>query len=720
MDDKKLTESEWPNKVDELYKQGEDWQTRKEIIINLNYYLGNQWIGWNSSTKSVQALPQADGQERITHNVLQPRVLTKLSKQTKNRIKYDVTPDTNDQNRIEIAKAATKFLHYWWDTEEMDLKTRDIFLNGNVKGYCAAKVYFDGEAGTDITPQEGEPGYEEDMKPIFTGEIRCEIVDPLALSIDPAATTENEIRWWVERKPRDVDYVKMKYGKEVTPDENVDFAPSLNSSDSNRLGVGDSKKNKHMVMVYELWYKPCKKYPKGLKVTATNKELLDMDENAGESPYFLFGDIPIPGSPKYKSFLESMRPIQRGLNVALTMFATNLKKMGATKWLVPLGSNIDEEELNDEISGIIHYNATAGGKVERASGADIPNGFDRIIEYYNRLIDDMSGAREVSQGRLPAGLDTASGLQLMVEQENEKMAVNSQNYERGMKKLLKRVLRLMKRHYTEERLARILGPDDEIELVSFTGSDLSGEEDINVVQGSSLPEMKSAQQDRIMSLWQAGAIVRKDGTPDPDTFLRMLGMGDSTELFEMHQLDENNAKMENKEFEEAMDNPQLAPILEQYMMQQQAYQMAIQETQAAGLTPEQFGYQKPQPIPGMPKVWDSDDHEVHIYQHNLFRKSSVYRKQLTPEMQAMVDTHIAEHDQALMAPIIAQQQQEQAMMQEQADQQKEQQAAQSQEADKAHQRQVEMKQMDHTMNMQREQVKANTALQAASMRGGSG
>ncbi|MGQ7145510.1 hypothetical protein ACUOA8_40410, partial [Escherichia sp. SS-MK2] len=89
-------------------------------------------------------------------------------------------------------------------------------------------------------------------------------------------------------------------------------------------------------------------------------------------------------------------------------------------------------------------------------------------------------------------------------------------------RLLQRVLLLMKKHYTEERMARILGPDNDIELVSFRGSDLSGGEDMNIVQGSSLPEMKSAQQDRIMTLWDKGAIVKKDGSPDPQALLKLM------------------------------------------------------------------------------------------------------------------------------------------------------------------------------------------------------
>ncbi|WP_339317929.1 phage portal protein [Paenibacillus sp. FSL R10-2734] len=696
----KLTESEWISKVDEMLKTGEDNSTRKQILINLNYYLSNQWIGWDGASRTVRALPH-DGQERITHNVIQPRVMTKLAKQTKNRIKYDVTPDTADQTRIEIAKAATKFIHAWWDTEDMDLKTRDIFLNGNVKSYCAAKVFFDSESGDDIRPSEGDPGYEEwkeaGENPLNTGEIKLRVCDPLTLYIDPSATTDDEIRWIVEEKPRDIDYVNDKYGKEVTADETVTYAPSFDISG----GSNDTtRKNKNMVMVRELWMNPCKKYPKGLKVTTTRTEFLDIDENAGDSPYILFGDIPIPGSVKYKAFIESMLPIQRGLNIALTMFSTNMKKMGATKWSVPLGSGVDEEDLNDEISGIIYYNAASGGEVKRIPGADVPNGFDRIIEYYNRLIDDMSGAREIATGSLPAGLDTASGLQLMVEQENEKMAVNSQNYERGMKKVLKRVLRLMKKHYTEERMSRILGPDNEIELVSFMGSDLSGEEDINIVQGSSLPEMKSAQQDRIMTLWNAGAIVTKEGAPDPSTFLKMMGLGDSTELFEQNQLDENKSKMENKTFLKMAEDEQVQMMLQA----QQKFMQAQQE----GFDPSQMGMQPPPPIPGAPIVRDFYDHEIHIYNHNILRKSSDYEG-LPPAMQQLIDAHVAEHEAALQEPIIAQQQAE-------AEAQQAEQESKSNEASAQHDRALELKSMDNQSKVQSEQIKSQTALQAAGMR----
>src|SRR5690348_4360001 len=142
--------------VDQKIQDSNEWAHRRQMVINTNYYNDNQWIGWDNNARTVTAIPKQPNEERITHNVIKPRVMTKLSKQTKNRLTYDVAPDTNDDERIEAAKGATKYVHYWWEQEEMDLATRDIFLNNNIKGYCAVKVVFDTSQGDDITPDEDE------------------------------------------------------------------------------------------------------------------------------------------------------------------------------------------------------------------------------------------------------------------------------------------------------------------------------------------------------------------------------------------------------------------------------------------------------------------------------------------------------------------------------------------------------------------------------------
>jgi hypothetical protein len=695
--------------VDQKIQDSNEWAHRRQMVINTNYYNGNQWITWDNNARVARVAPTQPNEERITHNVIKPRVMTKLSKQTKNRLKYDVAPDTNDDERIEAAKGATKYVHYWWEEQEMDLKTRNIFLNNNVKGYCAAKVVLDTDQGDDITPDDDEAeslGMDE-VKPTKTGKVTCRICDPLTLYIDPAATTDDEIRWIIEEKPKDVDYIEQEYGKVVLPDENISYTQNY---DANNYGSSQQVKlNQHMAMVREMWMAPCKKYPNGLKVTCTKNVLLDRDENAGEIPYTIFGDIPIPSSVRYDAFIKDMLPIQRNLNIALSMFAINMKRMGNNMWFIPTGSGVDEEELANEQGGFIHYNAMSGAAPSRPEAPDMPSFFDRLIEHYNQLIDDMSGAREITAQRLPAGLDTSSGLSLMVEQENEKLAVPMNNYEQGMKKVLNRVLKLLKKHYTEERLGRIVGEDGQIETISFMGSDLSGGEDIRIVQGSSLPDMKSAQQDRIMGMWNAQMIVNKQGMPDAERAMRALNLGDSTVLLDQDELDEDKAKMENHFFSEMQEKPETFKLLSGYM---QAKQKAEQINQAIQQHPENGQHGDPseimEPIPkppkGIPLVRDFQDHAVHLYNHNNFRKCEDY-DDLPDEMQQLVDAHVKEHE-AMM-----QQSQQQAQS---ADPN----AQAMQEKTQAIQQQNDLKQQELQLNSQTTQAKTQAELQKQQMQVG--
>lgn len=652
MEERPKSDSEWISYVAGRVQEATNWIERRQMIVNLNYYVGNQWIIWNNSQRQVQTAPNPSNQERITHNILAAKVLAKLAKQIKNRIKYDVAPDSNSQDRIETAKAATKYISVWWDEVEMDLKTRDLHLNNNVKGWCALKVIFDNQKGDDITPDNTDA----EGNRIYTGVITCTLCDPLGLYVDPAATTDEEIRWIVEEKPKDIDYIYAKYGVKVSAEPNINYMSNYDALQTNSSGLSTQstmKKTPNMALVREMWIAPCKEHPKGAKITCTQGTFLDFDDEAGDLPYFIFGDTPVPNTVKYRSFIQDMLPVQRTINIAKTMMATHMKRMGNSMWAIPMGSDVDEETLTNDEGGMFYFNGS-NGQPMRVAPNDIPSFFDRIIALMQRDIDDMSGVRELSGNAIPAGLDTASGLALMVEQENEKLAVTSQSYERQMKRLLRRVLQLMRKHYTEERQAKILGENNEIEIISFNGSDLSGHEDIDIVQGSTLPEMRSAQEDRIMMLWRSNAIVDDNGVPDTRKLLKLMGMGSSKELYEMDMLDENKAKLENKQFEGLIDPRTFQVVMNITQQREQIKQMQQQqamEAQNQGIPPDAIASMT-QPLPPPPEfvpyVRDFQNHQIHVHNHNLFRKTSDYEHLPFPAQQ-LVDKHIAEHEAMMKA-----------------------------------------------------------------------
>lgn len=664
------------DKVEQLFKSAENWQDLRQQLVNINFYEGNQWIAWDRATKQIKPLPKEDGITRVVRNKIRHRVQSLLSKHLKSKIKYHVTPASREQKDIDAAKAGNKFLDVLWNELDFTTKTREIFLYGLVQKRAWLKTWFDAEAGEDISPvpEDGDifdDWVENGANPIYKGEIRAKVCDPLTVFADPSAKTEDEIRWIVEKYGQDVDEIEERYGKKVTPDKNV-FSYRYTLSSEERPKV------ENMATVYELWMKPCKKYPDGAMVVMCNGQIIYENYESGELPYELFGYIPVPGSLLYDAIVTDLIDPQKEINTIRSMISTTARKMGNSIWTNPIGSSVDEDDLTNEISQVLNYIPVNGAKPERVPAPEIPSYFANELAHNAVDFDDMSGAREISQGRLPAGLDTASGLALMVEQENEKMAVASQNYEQGMKKVMKRLLRLAKKHYTEERQLRLLGEGSEVEVFSFNGSDLTGEEDINIVQGSSLPELKAAQQDRIMSLWGAGAILDDDGNPDHKKLLRLMGMGDSNELFEQDIHDINNAKMENKQFEDMAKDEEVMKALQEWMQL------------------SQLGDVEPPPI-DLPRIWESDEHSIHIREHNIFRKTLRYR-QLPEVIRGLVDAHFNEHVQALQAPIMEQQQ---MMMQQQ---------------EKEQQEKLAMKQLDQQASLQKEQMKAETQIAIAAIR----
>jgi hypothetical protein len=141
-------------------------------------------------------------------------------------------------------------------------------------------------------------------------------------------------------------------------------------------------------------------------------------------------------------------------------------------------------------------------------------------------------------------------------------------------------------------------------------------------------------------------------------------MGDTEAVFEMKQLDENKAKSENKDFQKYAEDENTMKALQQYQMQMQQYQAAVQQLAQAGGDPSQL--QPPQLTVSLPPVRDFQDHDTHIYFHNMFRKSSDYEK-LPPVIQQILDEHVNQHLQFIQAPMQqqAQMQQEQIMMDKQ-------------------------------------------------------
>lgn len=679
--------------VKDKAEEATNWAILRQIQINRAFYNSQQWIKYDGTNKRVYVPEPRPGEKRLTFNKIKPAVLTLLSKLCKNRVKLEVKPDTNDTERIEVAKAGFKYLGYQWDENSMDTITRRLKFHMLLDGFPALKVYIDKSKGDDIDLSGLEDDEEIENMPTKTGKIITQVIDQLSYKVDPTAEAIEEIKWVIEERPMDVEEIEDIWGVEVEPESNITMNQSF------EFGVtSDKKKYKNHAMVRDYWEFPCSKYPNGRRIVVAGDQELEKSDDPGEHPYIFFPAIPIPGTAIASGIVNDMTTPQKSYNIKRTAEAKILEEMGNPMWLKPEGA-VDDDELTNEIGGIVHYTPLNGFKPERVQGTSVDAGWQNAMERDEADIEDISGAHEISQGATPKGNNTLGGLQLQVEQDETKLALLVQSYEDGIKKWGEKVLRLIKNHFPEEQQLSIVGENGQIEAFTFSGADLTGGEVVDVVPGSSMPTLKAVQDEKIMAMWGAGMFNDpRTGSPDVRKVVRMLGESIAVEYFDDTEQDENKALMEGRAWLNAAKDEQTVAAIAEYQQNMQAYQqqaqeMAMQGVDVAAILPP------PQMPVKLPIVRDFYDHETHIIVHNRFRKTNEY-DEMPPEMQMIIDQHVAEHQQYLMAPQIEAQQQQQAEQQAQAE-------AQAQESDKERQFQAESKQQDHNNKLEQELVKGN-------------
>lgn len=683
--------------VDERKEAATNWRVIKQIQVNRSFFRGDQWISWDAVKRTVFVPPMDASERRYTYNKIKPLILTLLAKLTKNQAQLEVLPDTNDDDRIEIAKAGYKYLKYQWHEDRMNHKTNRLKLHMLIDGMPALKVFADKSKGETIPIEIDEDlaaELEIDQMPSKTGKICTLVVDQMQLYIDPSAEDIEDIRWVVHEFPKDVDDIEAEYGVEVEA-EDIQMRTSFDLT----FNTDAKKRFINHAMVREYWEWPSAKYPNGRKITTAGGQLLDHSEEPGENPWIFFPMIPNLGSAIADGYVKDLTTPQMSYNIKRTAEAKTLEEMGSGKWLVPINSIEDEGEITDEIGGIVHYTPVQNHKPNRENGIEPGNGWQNAMQRDESDMEDISGVREVSQGSVPSGVDTYGGLQLLVEQDETRLAIAVQSYEEGIKKWGEKVLRLVKKHFPEEQQLRIVGENGEIEAIEFSGADLSGNEVVDVVPGSSMPEVRAVKEAKIFQMWSAGMFQDpRTGVADIRKVTRLLGQSVASAYFDDVELDENKAKSEQKQWESLFSDPEIVSQITEYQKNMQMYQQAAQQIQ------EQGGQPPPPPelsIP-LPKVREFYDHEAHLTVHNRFRKSEFY-DDLPPELQAIVDEHCAEHEQALMAPQM--QQQEQEMM---IQQQQEQAKAEEISANREHQ--LLMKQIEEQSSLQREAMKAEASI----------
>jgi len=515
-------------------------------LTNCAYSIGYP-VFWNSQVKNFQPTDRAAPilqRNRIYVNKILPVLQNRLARLLKNPPKYDVRPESQDNEDKEAARLGLEIINWQWDRCNIDEKRISLGMWAQQCGHAYMKVSWDDALGKPmVNPETGELDYE--------GDVRVDVCSAFELFPDPLAKSFDDVlrSWIIQAKVRPLDYFRKQYpekGHLVKQEDawlqSVQFEGRLNSMSAKGSSSFGSEQMKNAAIELVKYEARSKDHPNGRMIVVANGILLDDKKlPCGEIPFAKFDDIIVGGKYDSEAVVTHLRPLQDTFNSIIRKRADWTSKLLAGKYVAARGTAIAQEAMNDRSGELLWYtpvpNAPNGGRPEPMQIPMIPQWAYTESEMIEKYFNDIAGISEVSQGHLPSSSIPAIGMALLQEQDETRIGIMTDQHERAWARIGGLILKYVEKYYTMERTIKLAGKNMEYTVKSFRGADIQENTDVIVIKGSSLPNSKAMKRQDILNAYQQGLL----GDPmDPAVRQKVLDLtefGDTQGIWEDQGLD---------------------------------------------------------------------------------------------------------------------------------------------------------------------------------------
>jgi hypothetical protein len=624
--------------IQQKFQAAQDARQKEERQWNYNLamYNGNQWVmptvvrsdsGFGSS--GALGVPRSgQNRTRLTVNRIKPVVRTEVSKFIAQKPGASVIPATDEDDDILAAEAGEAAWESCITRAKVDMHYRNAIWWMCITGNGFIKNTWD--------PSAFDPDSELD------GDISYGSVRPYELFFaDLEVKDLQDQPFVIHAYARSTEQLKIKYEEVLPKGLNPSCKKSTIEEASYAAPMKQDVKTYDSNMLIEFWVKPgfCSYLKDGGVITLIDDVIVEVINDGlpyehGEYPFVQFAHI--ESERFYRtSIIPDLIDLQKDYNSLRSQIAESRKKMGKPQILAPKGS-ISASKMTTEIGLVIEYKYG----MQPPQPMPIQNLPAYILQEVDMLkadIEDLSGQHEVSKGQTPTGVTAATAISYLQESDDSYQLPSFKNVEEAWGRLAKQSLMLMVQYWDVQRVVKVVGKEDAFSIQLLSGADLKRATDVRIEPGSSLPQSKAAKQAFIMDLMMNQFIP-------PDEGLEMLEIGAAKKLMDMLKNDKRQAQRENIKFK------RLTP--DDLMAYEQEYAMALQQQgiDPQGIDPttgEQL--QAPLIIP----VHTYDNHEVHIEEHDRFRKGQEFET-LPAEIQQLVESHVMQH-KTMMQQVMLQQ-----------------------------------------------------------------
>lgn len=638
----KATKTERESMYQEMWEAC--WEERKAMErqwqINMSFYAGNQYIGWNTRVMGVQELKAPSHRILIVDNRIMPKVRAAISRQM-GKTGAQVVPASTSELDMKRAELKERILLHHDDRNHMATKQFSLALWGKV---C-------GTAYTDVDWRDaGGAMYRDGMETFVEGEIRTKIRSPWEVWMAPDARMETFGSWCWVGELMDVDVAEDEYNlKDLRSDSDEYYNPFLHSrmygffeQSANLASMGDERpRHQNQLMVRRLWIFPTNKNPKGREVLFMNGEA-KAESDFSWFPLTKYINMPYFDRATGDTELRQCIPLQKQRNRTRSSVAEYLRTMVKGKYIAHKSNKLGTSALNTEHLEVVQWDGS-GPPPHQMNLQSLPSDVWQELAINDQSMDDIFADRPSSQGRREEGVGSGRMVHLLQEEDDRQHTPTVALWEQCWERTNEKVLDLASKKYTDGKMIAVVGEDQKyhvniikrnlLESGEPAPDDLlGGPNRVRIELGASLPKNKTLRSQLIMERYGAGLYGDPQDPIVRRKVLKQLEDGIVDDVYDDTKLDETRALEENI----------------QMMMNENG------EVPAGAIDDDLMRTALVAPSP-----WEN--HNVHLMIHNRARKGVDYRK--LPEQLALIfDAHCQMHEELIMMQAMEMMQQQTAMM----------------------------------------------------------
>ncbi len=575
--------------------------------LNSNFVMGNQYCYVNVKGELEDGEKDYFWQEREVFNHIATVIESRLSKLSSVRPKLVVQPASGDNKDVKSAKVSTKILDSAYHTLKLDKQISRATMWSELTGTAFYKIVWNAGGGKCVGEENGEKIYE--------GDVRVDVCPPYEIYPDDISHMEvDECGSIIHAKALPIDEIYRVWGKKVNS-ESLHTLSTYNVSLLGGLGnvsavpkMGKSE-NLECALVIERYTKPTSEKKDGELVIVAGNTLLYVGalRCGNENPVYPFVKqtcIDNPGCFFGISMVERCIPVQRAYNAIKNRKHEFLNRIAMGVLAVEDGSvdtrDLEEEGLSPGKILIYRQGSTPPRLLDPGS---VPNDF---TAEENRLLTEfaeVSGISDIMRSStVPSSVTSGTAIQMLIEQDNTRINITAQALKNAVKEMMYKILALYRKNACYARLSRFVGEEGDVELISWSASDLSSDDivfgSVNEISGT-----VASKQNTMFELLKSGLLHDGDGKLPSSTrrkILDVFGYGGWEQTQYVNSLHVTRAERENY----SLSKKQLT-------------------------------------------VSEIDDHLLHVEEHTKFMLSSDFDKirERDPALEEKLLDHIRKHKQ---------------------------------------------------------------------------